>query len=131
MTPALRKPNHGHQPRGHLAFPAIAVHLVKEGAVTDSAGVALRNERGGTAARRIGQANLIEDRSVPQHLLESFVRLPVGQQHPRAVPPDQVSRVVASQLLGISPNEGIESGSLGLCRTAPNAGKRKSQYNEA
>src|SRR5580704_10152123 len=102
MAPALRKPNYGRQPRGHLAFPAIPIHLVEESAVADTTGIASSNERRGIDARRIGQAQLVEDRTVPQHLLEAPVRLPIRERHPRSVPPDQIGRIVAGQLLGIS-----------------------------
>src|SRR5260370_27564628 len=104
MPPALRKPKHGHQPRGYLASPAIAVHLVKESAVADSAGIAWRNERGGTDTRRIGKANFVDDGTAPQHFLIALVGLPIRQQHPRPVPPDEIGRIVSRQLLGISAN---------------------------
>src|SRR5260370_1590205 len=73
MPPALRKPKHGHQPRGYLASPAIAVHLVKESAVADSAGIAWPNERGGTDTRRVGVADLVHDGTAPPHFLIALV----------------------------------------------------------
>jgi len=58
---------------------------------------------------------LVDDRSVPQHLVEALAGPPVRQRHPGPVPPDQIGRIVTRQMIGVGADESIQSGLLIGC----------------